>query len=66
MNINLQGKHGNTALHYAVREQKVEFIQSLIRAGIDITIKNNSNKIAAHYAKSKKVQLLLNNCIKIN
>ena len=59
INLNIQGQHGNTALHYAVKEQLVETVQHLVQSGVNITLKNDGHKMAIHYAKSKKIKQLL-------
>jgi len=60
--LNKQYENGNTALHLAVLKNKTKTYEELIKAGADITIKNNQGQKAKDLAILKKtVQRLLNN-----
>jgi hypothetical protein len=51
--INSTGQHGYTALHIAALAGDMEKCESLIRAGIDITIKDSSGHMAWQKAEYK-------------
>jgi ankyrin repeat protein len=42
--VNLQGVYNNTALHHAVSLQSIDMIAALIKAGAEVSIKNNDHK----------------------
>lgn len=44
LNLNEQDENGNTVLHYALRDRKVEYINFIIDKDIDLEIKNNRDE----------------------
>jgi ankyrin repeat protein len=53
--LNIQDKHGLTALHLAVSYAYSDKTKILVEAGADLTIKDNNGNTAMHIAKDPKV-----------
>ena len=52
---------GKTALHYAVKNEKVEIIKLLLAAKADKNIKDYYGKIALDYAQTQEIKDILRN-----
>lgn len=46
--FNARDKHGNTALHYAVKNRSAVMVEALLRCGFDTNALNKNNLAAAH------------------
>jgi len=65
VNLNLQNKKGETALHLAIQNKNLKIVEILLKHGADIHIKDNDNNTALHFAAWKRnfsiIKLLLKN-----
>ena len=49
VDVNVQDKEGDTALHYSVLEASADAVQFLVENGADIHIRNHSGQLPLHY-----------------
>ena len=59
--INLHGKFGNTALHWAAGDENIKIVELLLEKGANIKLKNDKGERAFNYAdkKHKKIKALI-------
>jgi ankyrin repeat protein len=53
VNVNLQNKHGNSALHVAAYHDKKEVVERLLEKGANIDLPNKEGSTSLHFAASK-------------
>jgi ankyrin repeat protein len=59
--IDIQDKEGNTALHIAVKNDRLRIFEYLLSAGADYKIENNEGEVAVKVDKKEKFVTALNN-----
>jgi len=61
--IDMQSDAGSTALHVAAQYNNVEVVRELIRLGVDLTLRDRSNKTPRDLATSVEIRALLDSAL---